>query len=101
MRSMSFDFSTAGAEPLNAFEAAAFSEIVREAAYALEVLRRAVVLETRSRGGGSGKVASGERRMMREKEGCSKEDERRMMFGEDAGYVDVELGVGEKLLRDR
>lgn len=96
VRSMSIDF--ASGERLDSIEAAAFAVILREAADALEVLRRTVRVDHNELRRDDGLT---NRKVVRKKHSCASDDERMMLYGRDAGFLPVILTVPEKLLRDR
>ncbi|XP_032452821.1 uncharacterized protein LOC103318122 isoform X1 [Nasonia vitripennis] len=96
VRSMSIDF--AAGERLGSLEAAAFAAILTEAADALEVLRRTVRVDHNELRRNEGLA---NRKVVRKKHSCAGEDERKMLYGRDAGFSPVILTVPEKLLRDR
>lgn len=81
------------------FETIAFSEIIKEAAYALEVLKR--TLQTKGSDDDARKKKDPERVLVKKKGFCFEDNERGMFFGPDAGYLPVVPSVRDKLLNNR
>ncbi|XP_058799313.1 dynein regulatory complex protein 9 [Phymastichus coffea] len=92
VRSMSFEFPDVDA--LGEFEAFAFAEILQDAIDALEVLKHTVKKDIDAN-------ERNQRIMMRKPGSCSVDDECKLIFGRDAGYVPVVKSISEKLYDNR
>ena len=89
VRSMSFDYEND--ELLHTFESRIFAIILREAANSLDVLTRTARRDRTEPG----------RKVVRPKGSLFVNDERMMIYGEDAGLEPVVPSVGYKLMDDR
>lgn len=92
VRSMSVDLPDE--EVLDDFEAFAFAELLQEAVDALDVLTYTVQNDVDAN-------ERNERIIMRKQDSCAADDERKLIFGRDAGYEPVVKSISEKLLCER